>query len=70
MCHRPLGPRGNSARRAGASDVQHQVRDALGLKNNKACGWFYGWETFWQAIIRGHQVARLQPKVVEPDNTS
>ncbi len=28
------------------------------------------WETFWQAIIRGHQVARLQPRVVEPDNTS
>ena len=28
------------------------------------------WETFWQAIIRGHQVARLQPKAVEPDNTS
>jgi len=28
------------------------------------------WETFWQAIIRGHQVARLQPKIVDPDNTT
>jgi hypothetical protein len=28
------------------------------------------WEIFWQAIIRGHQVARLQPKAIEICNTS
>ena len=28
------------------------------------------WEIFWQAIIRGHQVARLQPKAVILLNTS
>lgn len=29
-----------------------------------------GWDSFWEAIIRGHQVARLQPKTVEPHNTT
>lgn len=29
-----------------------------------------GWDIFWEAIIRGHQVARLQPKTVEPSNTT
>jgi hypothetical protein len=28
------------------------------------------WDIFWQAIIRGHQVARLQPKAIEICNTS
>jgi Transposase DDE domain len=28
------------------------------------------WETFWQAIINGHQAARLQPRTVELCNTS
>ncbi len=28
------------------------------------------WDTFWQAIIRGHQVARLIPKAVDPHNTT
>jgi hypothetical protein len=29
-----------------------------------------GWDIFWEAIIRGHQVARLQPKAIEPNNTT
>jgi hypothetical protein len=28
------------------------------------------WDIFWEAIIRGHQVARLQPKTVELHNTT
>jgi hypothetical protein len=28
------------------------------------------WETFWQAIIHGHQVGRLRPKHAEIDNSS
>lgn len=28
------------------------------------------WDIFWQAIIRGHQVARLQPKAIAICNTS
>ena len=28
------------------------------------------WDIFWEAIIRGHQVARLQPKTMAPNNTS
>jgi hypothetical protein len=28
------------------------------------------WEILWQAITRGHQVVRLQPKAVEPNNTT
>jgi hypothetical protein len=29
-----------------------------------------GWDIFWEAIIRGHRVARLQPKTVEPNDTT
>jgi len=28
------------------------------------------WDIFWEAIIRGHQAARLQPKTVEPHDTT
>lgn len=28
------------------------------------------WDTFWQAIVRGHQVSRLRPKPIDSHNTS